>query len=227
MNHIHSIHIWIFLVLLGAHHWNFSTVDVPELSYVQQVVLPQAPVPLLAVSLPALLSRALAVQLLVAVLMMLLGRPGRDQIQRIKIRMNPRGWTTQKTLKNIAKPWDSKRYVGQHKLVSCSFRDIRKHRYNMLFCTLLPLQASPFQIGSRVLSCNNSLQMIKSTQINPLDEPAHRNSLKTPEMKWFSLKVRSLIIQNLGNPNDNCPKWLPQIGSPEADSPKTVHLKFP
>lgn len=44
---------------------------------------------LLEVSLPAQLSRAraLEVQLLVAVLMMLLGRPGKEQIQRIKIRM--------------------------------------------------------------------------------------------------------------------------------------------
>lgn len=53
---------------------------------------------LLEVSLPAQLSRAraraLEVQLLEAVLMMLLGRPGKEQIQRIKIRMKLRGSTS-------------------------------------------------------------------------------------------------------------------------------------
>lgn len=61
------------------------------------MVPPQAPVPmLLEVSLPAQLSRAraLEVQLLEAVLMMLLGRSGKEQIQRIKIRMKLRGSTS-------------------------------------------------------------------------------------------------------------------------------------
>lgn len=51
---------------------------------------------LLEVSLPAQLSRAraLEVQLLEAVLMMLLGRSGKEQIQRIKIRMKLRGSTS-------------------------------------------------------------------------------------------------------------------------------------